>query len=30
MFGVLAQTTLYAVVLSLIATLSLVGKDQPA
>jgi O-antigen ligase len=27
MFGVLAQTTLYAVVLSLIATLSLVGKD---
>ncbi len=30
MFGVLAQTTLYAVVLSLIATLSLPGKDLSA
>jgi O-antigen ligase len=30
MFGVLAQTTLYAVVLSLIATLTLVGKDPSA
>lgn len=30
MFGVLAQTTLYAVVLSLQATLALQSKDQPA